>query len=439
MKRIVIHAGPGKTGTSVIQHWLSQHEGALAEQGVFYPGHSTDVNDVSSGNLHVVTRNDDGQRPVVDDAKVKRLITRFEKSRYHTLLLSSEFFFFRILDLQDRMPNAEFVVYLRNPIELAESGYNQGVKRHRQTKTFRIGEHFNSPILGYLRTILEETPAPSLTIRPYSPEHFREGNIVSDLLLSIGIDTSPFDELGDIGKRRVNPSYTLEALEFKRCANHFEIDSIQAELDRKLQACPVGSRHYSLIHPHRYEQLKTRLVATVADFVDSFDLDELRPFCESLTNEESPPHHPQEVSREQLQSVADYLAAEAPELLEAVGQLVRSSSSVVLPNPDFFAIFGAEFQWLHTEEKHAAAIVLGQKLTLISQRRSRLRLEDVNRRAPDALREIADYFAEQGDLESAILFIEAAYKLRPGGEYIRRLMNTYRSQYEAAKTSDGET
>ena len=31
MKKIFIHAGPGKTGTSTIQHWLSRNVDFLAE------------------------------------------------------------------------------------------------------------------------------------------------------------------------------------------------------------------------------------------------------------------------------------------------------------------------------------------------------------------------------------------------------------------------
>ena len=31
MKKIYIHAGPGKTGTSTIQHWLSRNVDLLAE------------------------------------------------------------------------------------------------------------------------------------------------------------------------------------------------------------------------------------------------------------------------------------------------------------------------------------------------------------------------------------------------------------------------
>ena len=62
--------------------------------------------------------------------------TELDASGCHTLLLSSEFFFPAIADIQKAFPEAEFVVYVRNPIELLESNYNQSVKRHDETKAF---------------------------------------------------------------------------------------------------------------------------------------------------------------------------------------------------------------------------------------------------------------------------------------------------------------
>lgn len=51
MKSILIHAGPGKTGSSALQKFLHSHRNELAAQGVLYPEHQLDANGISSGHI----------------------------------------------------------------------------------------------------------------------------------------------------------------------------------------------------------------------------------------------------------------------------------------------------------------------------------------------------------------------------------------------------
>ncbi|MCB1675625.1 MAG: hypothetical protein KDI01_05005, partial [Halioglobus sp.] len=50
MKRIVIHAGPGKTGSSALQASLLANSDKLAEVEVLYPKHGLDKNSISTGH-----------------------------------------------------------------------------------------------------------------------------------------------------------------------------------------------------------------------------------------------------------------------------------------------------------------------------------------------------------------------------------------------------
>ena len=96
MKRVVIHSGPGKTGTSAIQFWLNNNRSKLRDNSVYYPKHTTDTNGVSSGNIQaVLSQNNEGVWDV-DAVKVEQLLKDFNQSECDVLLLSSEFFFYKI-------------------------------------------------------------------------------------------------------------------------------------------------------------------------------------------------------------------------------------------------------------------------------------------------------------------------------------------------------
>lgn len=99
-KRVIIHLGPPKTGTSAIQFWLSSHVEKLADQGVFYPDHRHDRNNISSGNVRNIFHHGRKVKPEINRNALKTLMKQFEASGCSTLLLSSEFFAQRIDQLR---------------------------------------------------------------------------------------------------------------------------------------------------------------------------------------------------------------------------------------------------------------------------------------------------------------------------------------------------
>lgn len=423
MKRIVIHAGPGKTGTSAIQHWLNTHVQQLAQDGILYPGHTTDPNQVSSGNLLELYRRDPEGQLILDESKVEGLLARFHEGPWHTLLLSSEFFFFKIIELHAYLPNCEFVVYLRNPIELAESSYNQEVKRHGRTTGFRISPEFESRIVSYLKTVFEMPSPPSLVIRPYATEFFHRGDIISDLLHTMGSETASFASPETGSDRRVNASYSFEALEFKRHANHFPLGPLEHDLDRTLQRCPFGKRDYSFIPAKLYDTLRERLISGLDDFIERFDRRELREFSQHLANLAPPTSRRQTATRNELERVANYLREETPDEFARLSTFVVANPRIALPTLGFYEIFGVRYEPASSEEDIVATIRFGRKLAALF----RVDEQKTQQRVPDLLREMAIHFESRGDLANAILYVEAAHRLRPDGERIRTLLNNYRS------------
>lgn len=337
-KRILIHVGPGKTGSSALQQWLTTHCAELRAAGVLYPPHDLDENGVSSGNREALMDMQPVEasfRHVVSAEKAAALRAALDASGCHTLLLSSEFFFPAIVDIQKAFPEAEFVVYVRNPIELLESNYNQTVKRHDETKPFVPPQQLRVGLFAQLQRLLRAKPPPRLIVRPYGSALFAGGNIVSDLLHVLDLPR------GEAAPQRVNASYTLDALEFKRHANHFSLGPLQPIIDRALQAYRVGAQEYSLVPPETYATLRDACVEQLDELIVAQGLSELVSLRDDLAQAPQRPYRPQCTTREQLFAVANLLEATEPETFEHLRARVQRTPGLELPNPEFYARFSA--------------------------------------------------------------------------------------------------
>jgi len=335
-KRIVVHTGPGKTGSSALQQWLTTHRQGLLDAGVLYPAHGLDRNGVSSGNreeLLDMVDVDGHHRHVVSALKAEALRAALADSPCHTLLLSSEFFFPALLDIQKELPEAEFVVYVRNPIELLESNYNQSVKRHDETRAFTPPERFQAGLFGQIRRLLGAKTAPRLILRPYGEALFEGGDIVSDLLRVL--DVAGEKPTG----RRVNASYTLDALEFKRHANHFALGPLQPTIDRTLQAYAVGPREYSLVPPETYATMRAACLEQLDQLMAERHVPELGRLRDDLHHAAQRTYLPQSIERERLLAVADHLEAVEPETFMHLRARVQRMPGLPLPNAAFYDRF----------------------------------------------------------------------------------------------------
>ncbi len=123
-KKIYLHIGFGKTGTTSIQEALYDNRLFLAEQGVFYP----DVGDKAHGH-HGLARL--GEQSLADDVidDLRCILHEFEVGSYNRLVLSSENFCFLkeeyIRQLAELIPSENTVVifYVRKQRELIQSTY----------------------------------------------------------------------------------------------------------------------------------------------------------------------------------------------------------------------------------------------------------------------------------------------------------------------------
>ena len=299
-KDIYIHVGPPKTGTSAVQKWLSSNPSFLKAHGIYYPSHSVDINGVSSGNVRSIYDVDKAQKFTLNKERLSKILDAFNVSDYSLLLLSSEFFFRRMDELKVHMPKAKFIAYVRNPMEVNESNYNQSVKRHFQLEKIVAARGKRLPNMARLVEFTDTYGAQDVYLRLYGDNYFKHGNIVSDLLSVVGIDAN-------VTLPIVNNSYQFEALEFKRWFNQFHLVDYQVMVDRALQGFIKGSSHYSLIAKEQYIEDTSYYAGILENYATKLKTSNLAPLIADMKNVSPKPYFIQALSDHHFLSVCDYL------------------------------------------------------------------------------------------------------------------------------------
>ncbi len=321
---LIIHIGPPKTGTSAIQKWLKDNTDLLRAHGIFYPQHKEDSNGISSGNFLSVFD------PLKGDYKlnlkrIEELKNKTAANNCHTLLLSSEFFFHRLLPLVNNLPNVRCIAYVRNPAELHESHYNQSVKRHGNVATIRRADSLPMNALKVLGDYASKL-GDRLILRAYHEDLFLNNSIVSDFLTAINL---PAEEVANIScTKRINTSYTLEALEVKRWFNRYELGGNSNLLDRILQSYSNGVTRFTFVGKHQFNDYKRQSLKWLRQ------LNEQAPFANGdklikvVHDQAHQNFYKQEISMQQCDSVLRYIAKENIALLTNLALCVYAQPNV---------------------------------------------------------------------------------------------------------------
>lgn len=318
---MIVHAGPGKTGTSTIQSALNEQSKNLHRQGVFYPNHLCDKNGISSGNLLSLMSQDSTGEFNIDLSKVQAITNLFERSQCHTLLLSSEFFFDHMVSINQVFSNVEFLIYLRDPIAVIESGYNQTVKRSGRTAKLSVKRKIPFRTLEVIDSILSRKIPLNLTIRPFENSLFYENDLLCDFFNTVGIDTS------ESHFNTINQSYSLEALEVKRELNQYLDPKQSHDLDILLQAYKGKINQFSFIEPEIYTFLRRRVHKVLIELIKKHKQNQLRPYMKKIRDKKQKPFVEQELSIEQARLVMEFIESENVDLH---AQIIKSTDRSIL-------------------------------------------------------------------------------------------------------------
>lgn len=365
-KRVVVHVGPPKTGTSAIQNWCVKNTKILNNYGIYYPTHEMDNNGISSGHLRntcdILEPTRPGERAKISfsEKKFLQLLNDFEASEYQTLLLSSEFFIQYMNTIRKLSKNVTFIAYLRNPIEIVESNYNQGVKRSGFTHTIGMSNFNTFPHFSLLRDYLKTHGDKSLSIRLYKFGQDPTFNLIQDFLAFLDIEYTVFQST-------VNNSYSFEALEFKRWINSLKLSSSHLNrLDSVLQCYDRGVDCFSLIPPDKLHSIKNRYIENAEKLRSVLASEIVDEFIRIIKDHTPGQYKKQEISKGEFIGVLDFVCDNMASWYFSFSQQVLSNISS--SNSETYATWVKEYykRKLLVRARYA----INQALTRIFQKRT---------------------------------------------------------------------
>lgn len=237
-KTLYLHIGAAKTGTTAIQDFCLLNRKLLKKKGYLFPklglygeahhllGHAWGVGWMPQ---HMI----DDLVPADIWAQARTLFQRNDSN----LIISSETLTSTFMQKPESMREIKqlfngcpviIILYLRRQDLHAQSLYNQCVKTGHTDKKFnpeklpKFYDYYN-----FLVSIVDVFGKENVIVRPYEKGQFRDGNIFSDFLSSLGIIWSNEFVMPE---KKSNPRLGREALEFLRIAN-----SVERSWERKLQ------------------------------------------------------------------------------------------------------------------------------------------------------------------------------------------------------------
>lgn len=236
MRRLYLHIGLGKTGSSALQSWLSINAAELARQGIVYADLSADARAgrASSGNggLLVNALRDS------DFTEVERLLQEvyFPPGECNTAIISSEL-------LKDVRPpklrklhallaqlaiEPHIVAYVRSVYERAYSTYGQNVKNVGATEPFAEADIARSMLttLAWLRKYHEQFGA-AMSVLNYDAS---DTDIYQSFAALTGIDATGTRRI----EKRVNRSLSYAEQEVQRQLNAIHGGDFSAAIARCL-------------------------------------------------------------------------------------------------------------------------------------------------------------------------------------------------------------
>jgi len=233
-KKLYVHIGMPKTGSSAIQALLVLNPQLLANHGISYPwqtefGQEFQTSAGNASHLHqwiVQSEHEQFERALKEIESEKIILSSevlFQSARLAPQLFAQ---FFSRYDLK-------IICYIRRIDDLLESCINQLVKADGWTDysdlSIIINDHDYASTLTKLADFI---PLGNIMVRPYAKNRFLGGSIYRDFLNCIGFGIA--DVSVTLPGRHVNPSLNRDAFEFRRALNSIRGLNSDGDLKNKI-------------------------------------------------------------------------------------------------------------------------------------------------------------------------------------------------------------
>lgn len=231
---LYIHAGGGKTGSSALQNYLELNEDELARNGFFY-GNRLNINSkyqITSGNGALLCKS--LLSASISDDEIDGILASYF-GNFHSAICSSELFCLfecrhwqRVVESTARLAiKLKVIIYVRNPGNLHQSGFDQAIKRHGEYRAFsEWAKSAAWPHGEMLRTLSSSLSISDLVVIHYDEN--REG-LIPSFLQALGIPIDFTNKRASF-TRNVNRSLTAEEREILCLVNSRFGDAYSSEL-----------------------------------------------------------------------------------------------------------------------------------------------------------------------------------------------------------------
>ncbi|QLC22506.1 hypothetical protein HFP51_10125 [Parasphingopyxis sp. CP4] len=204
MRHLLLHVGHGKTGSSYLQSSLALSQEGLDEIGLCYPFHrSFDAarrGFVTSGNREILWSAIETSDPEALFGPHDTALISGEQ--LHRELLPRKDAFFAFVN-NAQITKVSLLLFIRDPVEDACSGYQQAVKRGGYTGTIEdfFSQYERPKTVSDFLEAFTDKPATATTVRNYS----RSSDVLGDLetfLGNVALTMPPIDRIN----RRLTPA-----------------------------------------------------------------------------------------------------------------------------------------------------------------------------------------------------------------------------------------
>jgi hypothetical protein len=306
MKKIFLHIGMDKTGTTAIQSFFNKNRALLKTKGLLYP--ETGENRVAHYELSGSLGFFHGKKNIFPDPSTLSEKIATEISEFETIIFSSEFFmipaniqpvkhFFSDYD-------TKIIIYLRRHDTWWESVYNQAVKTvvlppwGRGFENYMNFQNRKHSKRGKYRNLVDmwanSFGKENIIVRPYEKQQ-NEPNIIFDFLKTIGFD-SIMNEV-DIISERTNESLSYLALNLIDIYQRANIDNdIRSHLIQKALFLKDISPYSSIVSPSLRKKLVDQNLPDYEYIAKEYlGRTDGKLFYDTMPNENDPwisPNHP---------------------------------------------------------------------------------------------------------------------------------------------------
>lgn len=200
-KKLTIHIGSPKTGSTAIQNFCAANDDCLRRQGICYPRHKryhVTNNHLYFSHLILKAAPSPGQKQIpVPKRKTEKKITSYLKrviretgSCIDVLLSGEEMFYARDVSvlniLRDKFSSIKIVAYLRRQDQFVQSYYSQYFKIGKVSEKLQDHKYLKNDFwLDYYDRIAQWAAVfgrENIIIRPFEKEQFYKNNLFADFL-----------------------------------------------------------------------------------------------------------------------------------------------------------------------------------------------------------------------------------------------------------------